>query len=82
MTMRDNILKRQGEQAATGRSPSGAGKEGDMSNDESTRHEVQEWKYAAKAMSWYGWGSPVGLGLFLVGLGGFVVLLRFAITGT
>jgi hypothetical protein len=38
-------------------------------------------KYAAKAMAWYGWGSAVGLGLFLVGLGTFLVLLRLAALG-
>ena len=29
----------------------------------------EEWKYAEKAMTWYGWGSPVGLGIMLVCLG-------------
>jgi hypothetical protein len=47
-----------------------------MSSSETTR---DPWKYAEKAMSWYGWGSPVGLGLFLVGLGGAVVLLRLRV---
>ena len=32
-------------------------------------------------MSWYGWGSPFGLGLFLVGLGLFLVLVRRAFVG-
>jgi hypothetical protein len=26
-----------------------------------TRTEAEEWKYAEKALTWYGWGSPVGL---------------------
>lgn len=28
----------------------------------------EEWKYAERALAWYGWGSPVGLGLFVVAL--------------
>jgi hypothetical protein len=28
--------------------------------------EIDDWKYSEKAMSWYGWGSPVGLSLFLL----------------
>jgi hypothetical protein len=30
---------------------------------------------------WYGWASPIGLGLFLVALGVVAVLVRFAILG-
>jgi hypothetical protein len=30
------------------------------------------------AMSWHGWGSPTGLGLFLVGLGIFLWFLHLA----
>ena len=26
----------------------------------------EEWRYAQTALSWYGWGSPIGLGLGLV----------------
>ena len=44
-------------------------------------NEAVGWKYAEKAMSWYGWGSPFGLGLFLVGLGLFLVLARRAFFG-
>jgi hypothetical protein len=40
--------------------------------------EAEQWKYAEKAMSWYGWGSPVGLGLFIVALGAFIFLLAEA----
>jgi hypothetical protein len=32
-------------------------------------------------MTWYGWGSPVGAGLFLVGLGTLLLLGRFALLG-
>lgn len=48
----------------------------------------EETRAAEQALSWYGWGSPVGLGLFLVALGVFLVmigglllLLRLAIFG-
>ncbi|MEN9405832.1 MAG: hypothetical protein RLZ12_116 [Bacillota bacterium] len=41
---------------------------------------------AREAMKWYGWGSPIGLGLFLLigvgfGLGTLAVLIRIAIYG-
>jgi hypothetical protein len=49
-----------------------------MTSSETPR---DQWKYAEKAMSWYGWGSPVGLGLFLVGLGAAALLVRLAIAG-
>jgi len=41
----------------------------------------EEWKYAEKAMTWYGWGSPVGLGILLVCLAISGLLIRFAIVG-
>ena len=54
-----------------------------MSSDDNKRafDDAVGWKYANKAMSWYGWGSPFGLGLFLVGLGLFLVLARRAFFG-
>lgn len=45
------------------------------------RSEADEWKYAGKAMEWYGWGSPVGLGLFLVALGAAAFLASRALWG-
>ena len=33
------------------------------------------------AMAWYGWGSPVGLAILLVGTGVGAVLIRFALLG-
>jgi len=42
------------------------------------RTEADEWKYAEKTLTWSGWGSPVGLGLFLVSVGAFIVLLSHA----
>jgi hypothetical protein len=41
----------------------------------------EEWKYAEKAMTWYGWGSPVGLGIMLVCLALAGLIVRLAITG-
>jgi hypothetical protein len=33
---------------------------------------------AEEAMAWYGWGSPVGLGMMLLCIGGFLVCLHEA----
>lgn len=43
-------------------------------------------KYAEAAMRWYGWGSPIGLGLFLIALSlvaliGTLVLSNLTETG-
>lgn len=32
-------------------------------------------------MKWYGWGSPIGLSIFLIGLGITAILIRWAIVG-
>ena len=32
----------------------------------------------ALAMRWYGWGSPVGLGLFVLFVAGATALVRFS----
>lgn len=40
-----------------------------------------EWRYAEKALTWHGWGSPVGLGLGLLCLGVTALLLRLALLG-
>ena len=45
------------------------------------RTEDQEWRYAEKAMTWSGWGSPVGAGIFLVAVGATALLIRLAVTG-
>jgi hypothetical protein len=47
-----------------------------MTND--PQHDPEAWKYAEKALTWYGWGSPVGLSLFLLSIGGLLVLLHQA----
>ena len=38
----------------------------------------EAWRYAEKAMSWSGWGSPVGLGLFILFICGAIYLLHLA----
>ncbi|PZV37882.1 hypothetical protein B5V02_16640 [Mesorhizobium kowhaii] len=43
-------------------------------------HE-EELKYAKLAMEWYGWGSPIGLGILLVALAAAAVLVRLAVYG-
>jgi hypothetical protein len=43
-------------------------------------HE-EEFKYAKLAMEWYGWGSPIGLGILLVALAAAAVLVRIAVYG-
>jgi hypothetical protein len=40
--------------------------------------DIDTWKYAEKTLTWYGWGSPVGLGLFIISIGVFIVLLHVA----
>jgi hypothetical protein len=35
-------------------------------------------KYGLASMKWYGWGSPVGLGLFVLSVGGLLYLLHLA----
>jgi hypothetical protein len=37
-----------------------------------------EQRCAEEAMAWYGWGSPVGLGIMLLCIGGFIVCLHDA----
>ena len=40
--------------------------------------DIVAWRYASKAMTWYGWGSPVGVGLFIISIGAFLVLVHIA----
>ena len=47
-----------------------------MSNEQ--KPDIESWKYAEKSMTWYGWGSPVGLGLFIISIGVFTLLLHYA----
>jgi len=41
-------------------------------------HELHGMQYGHETMRWYGWGSPVGLSLFLLAIGGFIYLLHLA----
>jgi hypothetical protein len=41
-------------------------------------HDPEAWKYVEKAMSWYGWGSPIGLSFLLVSTALAVYLLHQA----
>jgi hypothetical protein len=43
-----------------------------------TQHDIDTDHYAELSMQWYGWGSPIGLGIGLVLIGGFVALLAAA----
>jgi hypothetical protein len=45
------------------------------------RSEEEEWKYAATAMAWHGWGSPIGVGIFLVASATAAALVRLAFWG-
>ena len=49
-------------------------------HDEHTRgwYEKEGMKYGLATMKWYGWGSPVGLGLFFLSIGGVIYLLHLA----
>ena len=40
--------------------------------------DKHEFDPMGREMSWYGWGSPLGLGLFLLLVAVGVTLLRFA----
>lgn len=51
-----------------------------MSTEANRNHEA-DWRYAEQAMIWYGWGSPVGVGVMLVCLGVAAALLRVAVLG-
>ncbi len=46
---------------------------------ELTRDE--EWKYAERTLAWYGWGSPIGLGLFVVALCAAAAIIKMAFFG-
>ena len=46
--------------------------------NEANRIDPEAWIYAEKTLTWHGWGSPVGLGLFIVAIRAFVALLHVA----
>ena len=44
-----------------------------------TEHDRdQVWKYAENSLTWSGWGSPIGLGFFIIALGVVALLCRYA----
>jgi hypothetical protein len=47
--------------------------ESTMTN-EANRIDPAAWQYAEKTLTCHGWGSLVGLGLFIVAIGAFVAL--------
>ena len=49
-----------------------------MSTQEDAHQKIdpEAWKYAEKAMTWYGWGSPVGVGLLLLAAASAVAMLK------
>ena len=47
-----------------------------MTND--TTHEQNVDPYARMAMSWYGWGSPIGFSILILSVAGAVYLLHLA----
>jgi len=50
-----------------------------MSSEEHSKFERDEgYRYAKLAMTWHGWGSPVGLGLFLLLAGMTLYFLHLA----
>ena len=50
-------------------------------HDEHVRHGLDakdSMRFGLQAMRWSGWGSPVGFGILLLCVGGFLYLLRLA----
>jgi hypothetical protein len=41
----------------------------------------EQMNFARQALSWHGWASPVGLGIFMVSLALTALVVRFAILG-
>lgn len=41
-------------------------------------YDKDDMNFALKAMRWHGWGSPVGIGIFILCIGGFLYLLHLA----
>lgn len=58
------------------------GKDSAMTANERAAHDLAvERKASEMAMRWYGWGSPVGLGLFFVAVGVTALLVSRTIWG-
>ena len=54
--------------------------DGENASTPATR-EDHDWKYGLATMAWHGWGSPVGLGLFVLLVAGAASLLKVAVFG-
>lgn len=52
-----------------------------MSERNLTSHGSEYGDQAYQVMSWYGYGSPVGLGLLILSIGASALLLRLAVFG-
>jgi hypothetical protein len=52
----------------------------ESSHDDYSRYgyDKEGIKFGLASMKWYGWGSPVGMGFFLVSIGGLLYLLHLA----
>jgi hypothetical protein len=50
----------------------------EMASEQRRLTPEEEWKYAETALRWHGWGSPVGLGLFVLAVAGAVAMIRWA----
>ncbi len=50
-------------------------------NSPSPDRASDEYRYAKLALAWHGWGSPVGLGIFLVCVAVVVAVVRYAFVG-
>lgn len=52
-----------------------------MAQQQNTLSREEEMRFAERSMEWYGWGSPIGMGVMIVALAMAAVLLRLAIYG-
>ena len=53
-----------------------------MAKEEQSEIDEEIGRQAAKAaMKWYGWGSPIGLGIFLLMLVGIIALIKYIFFG-
>lgn len=52
-----------------------------MNDPEIATHVAEHGNQAWQVMSWYGFGSPVGLGILILSVSASALLLRMAILG-
>ncbi len=46
-----------------------------MARNETKEDRERGDKYGLKTMEWHGWGSPVGLGLFILAIAGAIWII-------